>query len=151
MEDKLTEKSIAKMRAELVAPPLIYLASPYMHDSEVIREKRYLEAAEDTAALIRMGGHMFSPIVHCHPMALKYDLPKDSDYWIGYNEAMLKVCDELYVLCTNGIDISTGVHREIIIADAKGMPVSFIERLNSKGDIPFISQRKARVTWGVKI
>ena len=130
---------------------LIYLASPYMDDCELIRKKRYLEVAEVTAALIKRGRHVFSPIVFCHPMALKYDLPKDYDFWIGYNEAMLKVCNALYVLCINGIDTSVGVNREIIIAEAESIPILFIERLIIRGKIPFISPRRARITWGVKI
>ena len=136
---------------------LIYLASPYMDDCELIRKRRYLEATEVTAALIGRGRHVFSPIVFCHPIALEYDRPKDSDYWISYNESMLKRCDDLYVLCINGVDTSVGVNREIIIAEEASIPMLFIERLaattfsNVKGDLPFISPRRARVTWGVKI
>ena len=129
----------------------IYLASPYMHDNISIREVRYNEAVEATVALIKRGRHVFSPIVFCHPMAMRHSLPKDSDFWIGYNEGMLKRCDELYVLCINGIDTSVGVNREIIIAEAESIPMLFVESLNVKGDVYFISPRKARITWGVKI
>ena len=144
MDENLTMSSI-------LDKPLTYLASPYMDDSVAIREQRYDAAVATTVELLRRGKHIFSPIVFCHPMALEYDLPKDSDYWIGYNEAMLKRCDELYVLCINGIDTSVGVNREIIIAEASSIPMLFVERVDVNGNVPFISPRRARVTWGVKI
>ena len=144
MDENLTMSSI-------LDKPLTYLASPYMDDSVAIREQRYDAAVETTVALLKRGRYVFSPIVFCHPMALQYDLPKDSNFWVDYNKAMIAGCGELYVLCINGIDTSVGVNREIIMAETLGVPMLFIEQPDVKGKIPFISPRKARVTWGVKI
>ena len=137
--------------ASILDKDLIYLDSPYMDDSEILREQRYDDEVATTVELLRRGKHVFSPIVFCHPMSLQYDLPKDSDFWVAYNKTMLGACSELYILCINGVDKSIGVHREIILAESLEIPMIFIERPDIKGNLHFISPRRARVTWGVKI
>ena len=144
------------MEDKLTAPwqptkSLIFLASPYSHESAKVREIRYNDALEITTAILRRGRFIFSPIVFCHHIALQHKLPKDAAYWEAYNEAMLKVCDELYILCINGIDTSKGVHREIILAESISMRRTFVEKSLVSGDVSFISPRRARITWRVQI
>jgi hypothetical protein len=43
---------------------MIYLASPYSHPDRAVREERFRGACRATAALLRSGHAVFSPIAH---------------------------------------------------------------------------------------
>lgn len=104
-----------------------YIASPYTHDKEHVMHDRYLIAASYTASLLRLHHHCYSPIVHCHELAVKFDLPRELDFWKRYNTSMLRHADELYVLCIPGWKESRGVQFEIDLAEQLGLPIRFIE------------------------
>jgi len=98
---------------------LVYLASPYTDystASDIVMESRFEKAKHATACLMRFGVHVFSPIVHCHPLATTYDLPKHFMFWQSYDELMVSRCDLLIVLGIDGWDRSHGVASEIEIA-----------------------------------
>ena len=50
---------------------MIYVASPYTHEDPAVREERYLAALRYTAKLLANKRWCFSPIVHCHDLALR--------------------------------------------------------------------------------
>ena len=77
---------------------MIYLASPYTHKDEMVRQTRYRAALRATAYLLTEGKHVFSPIVHCHMVARAYELPGEFFFWQAYNENMIARCDRLTVL-----------------------------------------------------
>lgn len=91
----------------------IYLISPYSHDDAKIREERYNAAVDATADLIKKGYIVFSPIVHCHPLALKHNLPGDHVYWKEYDRAFIEWADIGYVLRIQGWEESLGVTGDI--------------------------------------
>ncbi len=105
----------------------IYLASPYSHTSAVRRTERYLKVLEYTALTLMQRIPIFSPIIHCHDMALKYSMPKDAGFWKWYNEEMLKPARELYVLKLDGWEDSVGVRGEIGQAMGLGIPITYVE------------------------
>ena len=101
---------------------LIYLASPYSHPDPAVRQQRYEQACEATAALIRQGYLVYSPIVHSHPL-VSHGLPTDWGYWQQMDTRMIKACDALVVLLLKGWDSSKGVTCEICMATLLEMPV----------------------------
>lgn len=106
---------------------MIYLATPYSHKEERIRQARYTAALRGVATLLSAGRHVFSPIAHCHMVALAYDLPGDFLFWKSFNEDMIVRCDELVVLKLEGWESSYGVAQEIAFAEERGIPVSYWE------------------------
>jgi len=69
----------------------IYLASPYSHPSHEIMHERYEQAAAVTAHFLRNHRYVYSPIVHCHELARRHDLPRNINFWKDYNVAMLRM------------------------------------------------------------
>ena len=59
----------------------IYLASPYNDEDWKIRRDRYERVSNELAVLLKSGEIVFSPIVHCHPLARTHELPKDAAFW----------------------------------------------------------------------
>jgi hypothetical protein len=68
----------------------------------------------------------FSPICHTHPIAVLCKLPGDWEYWKQYDETMLSRCDEIWVLCLDGVEDSAGVNAEIALAKELGLDVWYI-------------------------
>lgn len=62
---------------------------------------------------LKKGLHVYSPIVACHQIAIKYKLPRDNAFWAEYNAEFLKRCNELYILELPGWMESKGVDWEI--------------------------------------
>lgn len=105
---------------------MIYLASPYSgtRDEESIR---YFQAMKATARLLKSGIIVYSPIVHCHNMAIMYKLPKDFKFWQWYNEAMIEVAEGLCVLKLKGWEESKGVAHEIEYAKSLKYIIDYID------------------------
>ena len=112
---------------------MIYLASPYSHPQEYIRVYRFNEACRAAAFLTCQGRHVFSPIAHSHPIAL-HGLPLDAGYWLAFDLEMLGACQEIVVLRLDGWDRSVGVRAEVAKATEWGMPVSYMDPLQSRQD-----------------
>ena len=84
-----------------------YLASPYSGTPEQMQH-RY-EQVRECACNLLQNQHVFSPIVHCHPMALRYAMPTDAKYWEAYNMAMMSRASRLLILAVDGWRESKGV------------------------------------------
>ena len=102
---------------------MIYLASAYTHFDRQVMEERYENVARVTAHLLNAGHHIYSPIVHCHPLASRFALRHDFDFWRNYNEAMLDCASELWVYDDpQGAWMkSRGVQAEIKYAEGRGI------------------------------
>lgn len=111
---------------------MIYLASPYSHEDPLIKKTRFLLAEQVTAQLILQGKFIYSPIVHCHALAERYEMPGDFVFWRRYNIDMLKRADQMYILSIPGWDTSVGVKHEMEIAVEIGIEISLV---NDKGEI----------------
>lgn len=102
---------------------VVYLASPYTDDDSDVERERYFAVRAVAAVLLAAGVHVYSPIVHCHPMAKAQGLPTDAAFWRKYNFAMVERCDCVAVLTLDGWDESRGVAGEIAHAQKHGKPV----------------------------
>ena len=106
---------------------MIYLASPYTDADPKVMEDRYLRAQRVVATLLKGGMFIYSPIVHCHHLALAHDMPKDHLFWQEYDEHMIGLSEMVYVLKIDGWDRSSGVASEIGFAEFNKIPVYFID------------------------
>jgi hypothetical protein len=105
----------------------IYLGQPYTHSDPAKRYERFYSAFKYTAAQLIAGEHIYSPIVHCHEMAIAFKMPKDFDFWEKYNYAMLTRASELRILKLSGWEESVGLKAEIVLAERLELPISFVE------------------------
>jgi len=103
----------------------IYLASPYTHPNPDIMQERYEHAARVTAEMLNRRQYVYSPIVHCHELACRHDLPRDINFWRDYNTAMLRLAGQLKVLKLEGWEQSVGVQFEMDLAKRLGIPIFF--------------------------
>ena len=111
----------------------IYVACPYTESSDGKSKAksrdmigRYEAVEKYTASLLKSREAAYSPIVHCHALAIKHDLPKDAEFWMWYNDSMLLQADELFVLGLDGWKDSVGVTHEIQLALENDIPVTYI-------------------------
>lgn len=111
---------------------MIYLASPYSHPDPLQVKTRFLLVEQCTVSLIKKGEYVWSPIVHCHEMATKYEMPTDAQFWKNYNFDFMRKADAIYVLCIPGWRESKGVKMEIEFAAYVGVPMLYV---NEFGDI----------------
>ncbi len=120
---------------------MIYLASPYSHPDQSVRELRYHANVRVTAELIENGHATFSPIVHGHPLT-KQGLPTEWSYWKTYDRDFLSRCDALLVLQLDGWEESIGVNAEIDIAQQLGKPVWYHNPDDWPATLPRVTEVK---------
>lgn len=101
----------------------LYLISPYHDDNLGVMELRYQHAITAAGQLIAKNYLVFSPIVHCHPIAKEFNLPRDRSFWDEYDDSFIEWADIGYVLCITGWDVSDGVAKDIAAFDALHKPV----------------------------
>lgn len=104
---------------------MIYLASPYSHPEEHVRERRFYDACRAVARLMLAGHVVFSPIVHSHPL-VGHGLPTAWDFWERVDREHLRRSDALVVLMLDGWRDSVGVAAEIRIAAEFSKPVGYL-------------------------
>lgn len=108
------------------AGELIYLASPYTHPDQTIREFRYRSACRCAGQMLAEGKVIYSPIVHGHAIGRHWRLPTDWEFWRRPDRAILERCDYLYVLMLDGWRESVGVAAEIGWAEELGKPIVYV-------------------------
>ena len=105
---------------------MIYLGQPYSHPDPAMRQWRFEAACQATAALMRAGLVVFSPVAHSHPLT-RYGLPGDWQFWERSDRALLEACSALAVMALEGWKESKGVNAEIHIASELRLPVFLID------------------------
>lgn len=105
---------------------MIYLASPYTHKDPHVVQERYDLTEQCTYELLKRGLPVFSPIVHCHKIAVDFGLPTDAAYWEKYNMEFLRRARELYILTIDGWQESKGMKQEIAAARGIRMPYHYV-------------------------
>lgn len=115
---------------------LYYLGQPYADPNEAIRVHRYQTACRVTAAIMKSGRTVFSPIVHNHILGSFYDLPRTWDFWSKIDLTILERCDGLYVLPLKGWSGSVGLTDEVQFAFENDIPIWFIDEMGVTGGQP---------------
>ena len=106
---------------------IVYLACPYTHADPYVREDRFLLSCKACAfAMKEWGINMTSAIVFTHPLVTRYPMPVEWEFWAKYDEVVINVCEELWVLCVPGFTNSVGTNAEIKIARDKGMRIRYM-------------------------
>lgn len=111
----------------------IYIASPYTDDDLRVMRDRYLAAEAYAAHLLAAGVPCFSPIVHCHELARRHGLGKESAFWRPYNYSMLTACMSVDFLLIDGWSESVGLFDELAYITNDEIDHRFIE--------PFVIER----------
>lgn len=121
-----------------------YLASPYSSgtfrcdDKKLMIEERYRHALRATAWLMNQGLHVYSPIVHTHELAKRYDLPKDFRYWKAFNFVFLQPAKDFYILTIMGWLDSVGVQGELKRARDLEKPVYLLNYVPETMDLQIV-------------
>ena len=106
----------------------IYLASPYSHPDEHVRLARFIAVCREAAIIFKQKRRVFSPIIHCHPIAVQGDLDLGIDFWGDYAAAMMMHATSLHILKLPGWEDSKGVKLEITWANERfEIPVHMYE------------------------
>ena len=102
-----------------INPKKIYLASPYWHSDERIRETRFKLVTRATAHFVLQGYIVFSPITHSHPISCEMDRGEHKpggvlghDFWLNQDMHFLNWAEELWILMLDGWEKSYGVKWE---------------------------------------
>jgi len=102
---------------------LIYLASPFSHNSYAVRQHRFLEARRFTIEAIRAGVALFSPIVY--GMDMEKEIGTNFEPWQNLNDTMIAASSEVWCLCLDGWSDSRGVRHELELALNLLKPIHF--------------------------
>jgi hypothetical protein len=106
---------------------MIYLASPYTHARVEVMQERYELALKATYWLATTQPEpVYSPIVHWHNVAAKFNLPRDAEWWKATNFSMIRRCQAVSVLCIQGVGDSKGCYGEVELAEYLMMPVNYV-------------------------
>ena len=116
---------------------MIYLASPYSHDKATVRRQRYHLAQKCVGHLMLRNIPVFSPIVHCHNVAISHKLPLDAEYWWNYNRQFLRRSNQLLILAIDGWRESAGVKQEAECASLLGLSTIFVDE--NGGNLKFLN------------
>lgn len=106
---------------------LIYLASPYSHESSRVREQRFQFACQAAGKLMQQGFFIFSPIAMTHSICVENDLPFEFDFYQEFDHLMVDKCDAILVLKLRGWEGSKGVAAEIEYAVKTHKDVIYID------------------------
>jgi hypothetical protein len=104
---------------------LIYLAIPYSHPSDEVRNYRLHLVSDIAGKLMNEGKVVFSPISHGDTIAKIHNLPTDWEYWEKSCKSFVSRSTKVIVVMANGWDKSKGVSAEIKLAEQLGIPVEY--------------------------
>ncbi len=86
-------------------------------------ESRFDAVCRKAGELMKGGLVIYSPIAHCHPIAVRTGLPRDWSFWQKLDHDMIRGASAVWVLQLPGWETSKGVAAEIGIATELGIPV----------------------------
>lgn len=86
------------------------------HADLSIRRRRFWAAAKATAALLKSGTDVYSPIVHSTPIAACGLDDMDHEFWMRIDRPYLEWCTMVMVLTLDGWEQSRGVNMELAAA-----------------------------------
>lgn len=127
VDDSEIRPAMRELGAILSDNSPVYLALPYSHDDEKIRQVRFRLANRAAARLISDGFVVYSPISHSHPIAVDGNMQLGWEGWQKQDLTMLRLCKVLFVLKLPGWQRSAGVQSEIKEAERMRMPIYYLK------------------------
>ncbi len=117
---------------------LTYIACPYAHQDESTKLARFHLVSRAAAILLKAGHHVYSPITHCHPIAVAGGITEGWDFWRRHDRAFLEHSGLMVVLMLDGWEQSVGVKGELEIAEELRIPVIYrtMEEVITNGVLP---------------
>jgi nucleoside 2-deoxyribosyltransferase len=120
-----------------------YLATPYTLYKDGITAA-YQMAAKESSLYVKEKIPVFSPIVHCHPIAIYGDIdPLDVDLWVQAQIPMLDSALGLIVVMADGWTKSKGTAFEIEYMTRRGKTIWYTD----EGKIPITLTYKADMNY----
>jgi hypothetical protein len=105
----------------------IFVSVPYNHPRQDMIDFRLEMLDQYLMELINKDFTPYSTVQAMLPLAAKFDLSTDYDYWKRHCSRMIAASDALHVLMLPGWRDSVGVRDEIETALLIGIPVSYID------------------------
>ena len=104
---------------------LFYLASPFTHPKQSVRNVRANLATAAAINLLKRNIHVFSPISYNANWSRKAGagLPCEWPFWEVYDKNFLSRCDGFIILQVDGWVTSVGIKAETQYAKEIGLPV----------------------------
>ena len=102
---------------------MIYAASPYTHQREIVRKFRCAIMQEMAADKILQGIPFYSPIAYTAPI-VDFDNPGFEKYRL-FDEAMIRTSSKIVVVQIPGWEYSNGVKNEMEYAKTLNKPIEF--------------------------
>ena len=112
---------------------MIYLASPYSHPDPLIRKTRFL-LAKGVVEMFVPTYPLFSPIVYGHE--LQTGQGTDAKTWQWFNTAILRRCEEMWVLDIPGLAESRGCLQEIELATTLNLRLRWVDQDGTFLELP---------------
>jgi len=106
---------------------MIYLISPYKSNNKTVMEARFLSACQACAMLARVGEIVYSPIVHWHPVAETFDLPKGHEFWEFHDHHMIELAERIGLLKLSGWRESKGFAKDFVVAISLRKPIHTLD------------------------
>lgn len=106
---------------------MIYLATPYSHPSDSVKDVRYHQIEKFTLDRVKNGYYIFSPILMYHHAHMRNLCAGDAETWRAYNEDFMRKADMMWVLKMEGWKTSKGVQSEIRFWEnhCNGKPIAY--------------------------
>ena len=101
---------------------MIYLASPMSHPSKTIVDLRLQIAVIEASYRMAQGTHIYCPAATARGLQESgLEFKWSHAAWMAYDKIIFDACNEIYVLCLNGVAESKGVLQEIRWSEEAGM------------------------------
>jgi hypothetical protein len=92
-----------------------------------VETERFERVMEFVAAMSLAGFHVYSPITHFHPVAVRHAMPTDFEFWGGVCRTMIDSCSAVVVAVMDGWETSVGIAGEVEHAHSIGKSVYMME------------------------
>jgi hypothetical protein len=106
---------------------LVYIATPFTHEDESVRNHRYQTSCRVAAKLLKHGVNVFNPLSHSVPL-VPFLGDTDLEFWLSVDLPILSRCDELLILALPNWEKSEGVRAEMFKCLAWRKPITLIEK-----------------------
>ena len=109
----------------MIRQPFVYLASPYRHEDPKVMHRRFEQALAAMLRMWQVGYPAYVPIVYTHPISVHLPRLQDQEYQ-QFDDRILAVADEVWVLQLPGWQQSQGVQHELLLAEKLGKLIRYV-------------------------